>query len=101
MISDKIKTQLEKLTGDTDLENSISKLIQEYIEIKLSYWKIIDKQMEISKGMSFQEYQDTQYNEWDGIDWDKKEEFLDWEAAIAAINHFTFLKEQWTSSNLS
>jgi hypothetical protein len=46
--------------------------------------------------MPFLEYQNTKYEEWDGINWKLKEEFHDWEAAIATIQHFSNLRDKWS-----
>jgi hypothetical protein len=101
MLSGDLQPLLEELTGESSFELSIQKLIQNYIDVKLSYWKIIDKQFTEKFNMSFLEYQETGYEEWDGDNWSKKEEFFNWESAIAAINYFSQLRDSWilNSSN--
>lgn len=96
MLSQTVLLQLKELTDESDYDLSIQKLIRGYIESRLAYWKLIDKQFEEKKGMPFQKYQDTKYDEWDGTDWKLKDEFHDWEAAIAAIQYFSGLKEKWS-----
>jgi|GEM_PF-2539970 hypothetical protein len=96
MMSQVTMLQLKELTGESDYESSVQKLVFEYLELKLSYWKLIDKQFEEKKGMPFLEYQNTKYEEWDGINWKLKEEFHDWEAAIATIQHFSNLRDKWS-----
>lgn len=99
MISERTISQLQELTHEINIEQSIQKLIAEHLESKISYWQLIDKQFELKKGMAFQEYQDTKYEEWDGINWKAKDEFLEWESAIAAIRYFTSLRDKWILTN--
>ncbi len=73
---------LSQLTKESKVEDGIRKLAIQYIDSQLVYWKLIDKQFQEKKGMSFDEYEDTKREEWDGSDWSKIEEYHDWEDAI-------------------
>lgn len=99
MISDDLFLKLQELTKEKELETCIKVLVANYIDTKLAYWKLIDQQFREKKGMSFDEYEDTKREEWDGRDWKKKEEYHDWEGAIVSIQHFESLKEKWTFDN--
>jgi hypothetical protein len=99
MISDSLFQQLRDLTKETELEASVRKLLLNYIEARLNYCKLLDKTMREKKGMSFEEYEETKSEEWDGKDWSKIEEFHDWEGAIAGIEFYEDFKEKWTLNN--
>lgn len=96
MLSQTVLLQLKELTDESDYDLSIQKLIKGYIESRLEYYKLVDKQFEEKKGMPFQEYQDTKYEEWDGTNWNLKSEFHDWEAAVSSLQYFSDLKEKWS-----
>ncbi|HRG45790.1 MAG TPA: hypothetical protein PLG41_06300 [Leptospiraceae bacterium] len=51
MISERTIPQLQELTHEINIEQSIQKLIAEHLESKISYWQLIDKQFELKKGM--------------------------------------------------
>lgn len=53
MMSQVTMLQLKELTGESDYESSVQKLVFEYLELKLSYWKLIDKQFEEKKECHF------------------------------------------------
>ncbi len=101
MIPDDLLKSLLELTKQKTLEESILHLVDEYIEMKLKYWKMVDANFQKEKGMSFQEYESTMYEEWDGIDYSHTEKFHNWEDAIASIEYWNSQKEKWTSILLS
>jgi hypothetical protein len=100
-ISEDVQKKLFQFTKEIHLENAIQKIASDLIETKLAYWSLIDKQFQEKKGMSFEEYEDTKRDEWDGSDWIKIEEYHDWECAIAGIEYYEAMRELWKFQNLN
>ncbi|HMV43403.1 MAG TPA: hypothetical protein PK079_10215 [Leptospiraceae bacterium] len=92
--AEKIKL-LQELTKETNPDASIEKIVQDYIDTKIAYWRMVDKFYSEKMGMSFEVYEDTKREEWDGSDWNKIEEFHDWEDAFIGIKYYLELKDKW------
>lgn len=100
ILSENIEALLQELTKETHLESCIQNLIVQFINTKISYYQLIDETFSKQKGMSFSEYMETKYEEWDGTDWSKIQEFHQWEDAIAGLEYYKKLLKQCNWKNL-
>ncbi|MCX7998188.1 MAG: hypothetical protein N3A69_04445 [Leptospiraceae bacterium] len=97
--SENILFLLQELTHETDLEKALPILLFQYITTKISYYELLDEVFSQQKGMSFQEYLNLKYEEWDGTDWSKIQEFHKWEDAISGIEYYKELLKQCSWKN--
>lgn len=98
-LSQEVLDELQEIAEENDPEMAIRKLITQFIESKLAYWQLVNDTFEQKHGMSFNEYENTRRSEWDGKDWSKKEAYHEWESAIVSIEHYSSVKDKWTSHN--
>lgn len=99
-ISDNTLLLLKELYRGQNKDIAIQNLLLDLIETKIAYYELLNQQMEEKQGMDFQKYQDTQYEEWDGSDVQKLEEFHKWDDAITGIEYYKNIIEQWKLTNL-
>lgn len=101
MLPKNIVQFIGQLTKQDTMPLAIQVLVDEYLDLQIKYWSLIDKQFSFSKGMTFEEYEATQYEEWDGDDGNKREAYFKWDTAVSMVIYYKEVKQQWLSKNLS
>ncbi len=91
---------LNEFIKTEDIDIAIHTLVYRYSMSKIEHYKMIDRIFQERKGMTFQEYHDTKYDEWDGDDWTKIEEFHQWEDSITGIQYYMDIIKKWKLKNL-
>jgi len=90
---------LTQVTETPDLETALWKVLSEYIDLKISFFKRRIKEFETKWGMPFEKFSKrfkTGTLEQDSYDYVVESDFWAWEKAETLLEHYQVLQSRWT-----
>lgn len=97
-ISPKVGEFLIKATGSKDIDDAFSRVLLEYLELKLKYLDEIINDFQKKWEMNFDEFKKRSKEgmlKKDGYSFDTERDFWQWEEAETLKKHYDEMKKQW------